>query len=238
MAALNQPYYGGQITATDANDPRMRLINLVHPGSRVLEIGCGSGPIISYLARVKHCQTLAVEPDPVMAADARALGVTVLQGSVDDPALRATLATHGPYDAIILADVLEHLPDPWATLAAIRPWLAVDGAVLASVPNVAHWSIRLALLLGRWDYTEGYLMDRTHLRWFTRRTLHQLFADAGYRVTDSQVRWAALPGDRIWRRLIPGRTGLYRALAARWPGLFGYQFVVRAQIDRSHDHVA
>ncbi|MGB8643940.1 MAG: class I SAM-dependent methyltransferase [Anaerolineae bacterium] len=229
MAELNQPHYGGVIDPNDANDPRSRIVRLVAPGSAALEIGCGSGTIISYLARAKGCRTLAVEPDPVMADETRALGVEVLQGAIDDAAMQEQLAARAPFDAIILADVLEHLRDPWAVLAAVRPWLAPGGAVLASVPNVAHWSMRLMLLRGQWNYTDGYLMDRTHLRWFTRRTLHALFTSTGYRVVDSQVRWAALPGDRLWRRVIPGRTRLYGALAALSPTLFGYQFVIRAE---------
>lgn len=230
MASLNTPHYGGVIDLNDANDPRTRIVNLVSAGSKALEIGCGSGTIIGYLAQAKHCQALAVEPDAAMAAETRRLGVEVLQVRIEDPQLQDALVARAPFDAIIFADVLEHLRDPWTTLSTVRPWLAYGGAVLASAPNVAYWTIRWALLRGHWDYTQGYLMDSTHLRWFTRRTLHQLFTDTGYRITNSQVRWAALPGDRLWRRLIPGRTRLYVALVNRWPGLFGYQFIIRAEL--------
>ncbi len=224
------PHYGGVIDLSDVNDPRTRIVNQVRDASRVLEIGCGSGTISAYLAHVKRCRTLALELDHGMAGEARARGIAMLQGSVDDPAIQSALAAAAPFDAILFADVLEHLRDPWNILRVVRPWLADGGAVLASVPNVAYWSIRLALLRGGWNYTDGYLMDRTHLHWFTQRALRQLFTDTGYRVVDWQVRWAALPGDRLWRLLIPFRTRSYAALAARLPGLFGYQFVVRAEV--------
>lgn len=230
MAELTAPHYGGVIDLNDGNDPRTRIVNLVRAESRVLEIGCGSGTIIGHLARAKQCRALAVEPDARMADEARTQDIEVIQGSIEDRTVRELLAARAPFDAIIFADVLEHLRDPWTILRAARPWLAENGVVLASVPNVAHWSIRLALLAGRWNYTDGYLMDRTHLRWFTQKTLRQLFIETGYRVTDWQVRWAALPGDRVWRRVIPFRTRFYSTLAIRLPGLFGYQFVVRANV--------
>ena len=227
MDVLDNLHYGGTIDMSDINDPRTRIVNLVTPGSRVLEVGCGSGTIIGHLRRQMQCQTLAVELNAIMAAETRALGVEVIQAPIDEPQAQRTLLERRPYDAIIFADVLEHLPDPWTILAIARAWLSDGGRVIASVPNVAHWRIRLALLRGHWDYTDGYLMDRTHLRWFTQRTLRQLFTDSGYRILDFQVRWAAFPADRIWW-LIPGRTRLYAGLANHWPGLFGYQFIVSA----------
>jgi methionine biosynthesis protein MetW len=229
MAEVKQTYYGGVIDLRDANDPRSRIVNLTPAGTRVLEVGCGSGTIIAYLAREKGCRALAVEPDPLMAAEARKQGVKVVAGRVENEAVRQELQAKGPFDVIILADVLEHLVDPWSTLRQLASLLAPEGIVLASVPNVAHWTLRWQLLRGRWDYTGGFLMDQTHLRWFTKETLRDLFHESGYRIEELQVRWAPLPGDRLWRRLLPGRNNLYAALAGRWPALFGYQFVIRAR---------
>jgi hypothetical protein len=127
-----------------------------------------------------------------------------------------------------MADVVEHLRHPASVLAAARAWLKPDGRVLASVPNVAYWRVRLMLLAGRWQYTDGYIMDRSHITWFTRASVVRLFQDAGYVVTEIQDRWAPLPGERIWRRLFPARHRLYAWLVSRWPGLLAYQFVIRA----------
>ena len=87
----------------------------------------------------------------------------------------------GAYDAILFLDVLEHLRDPDGVLRAARDWLRPGGRVLCSLPNVAHWRVRLALARGRFDYTENGLMDATHLRWFTRRTARELLTRAGLR---------------------------------------------------------
>ena len=229
MAMTETPFYTGRIDPNDVNDPRSRIVNLTPPASYVLEVGCGAGSIIGHLATAKGCRTLAVEPDARMAAAARAAGIEVIEGEIDDPTIQSSLAARGPFDVIIFADVLEHLVDPWQVLGVVRDWLTPGGSVLASIPNVAHWSIRLQLLRGQWNYTHGYLMDSTHLRWFTLETARQLFTSTGYRVDDLQVRWAPLPGDRLWRRLFPQRAVFYEALARRVPGLFGYQFVVQAR---------
>jgi methionine biosynthesis protein MetW len=227
MAALNAPRYGGTLDPNDPNDPRALIVNLTRAESRVLEVGCGSGTISAYLRQVKHCDVLAVEPDAAMAAAARAQGIEVMQANVQDPATRDALAAGAPFDAIIFADVLEHLRDPWSALTAARAWLARAGVVLVSLPKVAHWTIRARLLCGRFDYTDGFLMDRTHLRFFTRSSARAMFAVSGYRIEDERVRWAPLPGDRLWRRAPMLRNAFNGLLARVAPGLYGYQFVFK-----------
>ncbi len=226
MAELNQLHYGGVIRLEDANDPRTRIVKWVPPECYVLEVGCGSGTIIGFL-KSRGCRTLAVEPDAAMAQQAEALGVEVLKGSVEDPALQEVLARRGPYDVIIFADVLEHLRDPWGVLKSARAWLASEGFILVSLPNVAHWTIRLSLLAGRFDYTDGFLMDRTHLRFFTLSGARQLFEQCGYAIQAEQVRWAPFPGDRVWRRNPTFRNTMNEMLARWMPGLYGYQFVFK-----------
>ena len=74
-----------------------------------------------------------------------------------------------------MGDVLEHLKDPWAILGNIKENLKPDGYVVASIPNIAHGAIRLALLEGRFDYTSLGILDDTHLRFFTRESIFELF---------------------------------------------------------------
>lgn len=221
------PHYGGTIDLEDSNDPRTRIVNWVPDGSYVLEVGCGSGTIIGHLAHVKACRALAVEPDAVMAQEARSTGVEVLQGKVDSPVVRQALVQRAPFDVIIFADVLEHLADPWQVLRNMGGVLLPDGCILVSLPNVAHWTVRLSLLAGRFEYTDGFLLDRTHLRFFTLATARRLFVDSGYGIEGMQVRWAPLPGDRLWRRLPLVRNSVNEWLARTVPGLYGYQFVFK-----------
>ena len=97
---------------------------------------------------------------------------------------------------------------PGKCCGRLHPLLVPGGHVLLSLPNVAHWTARLNLLRGRFDYTDGYLMDRTHLRWFTFRTAQELAEQAGYRVAD--------------------QAAVFKPRFARfWPSLNGYQIVLK-----------
>jgi Methyltransferase domain len=131
------------------------------------------------------------------------------------------------FHVITFGDVLEHLIDPVGVLVRAKGVLHPNGCVVASVPNIGHSSIRLALLRGRFEYTDKGLLDRTHLRFFTAESLAGLFEDAGYEV-------------RTWRRIIldPFATEVdvreedypsWLAQAARGdPHGITFQFVVRA----------
>ena len=93
-----------------------------------------------------------------------------------------------PFDVIIFGDVLEHLVDPWKLLEKLRKLMAVNGACIACIPNIGHWSIHKQLLSGRWDYADAGLLDRTHLRFFTQATMREMFTGAGFSVVKCQPR--------------------------------------------------
>lgn len=140
------------------------------------------------------------------------------------------LIHQAPFDVVLLADVLEHLPDPAATLAWAVGLLAVGGRVLVSVPNVAFLSVRLALLVGRFQYQARGILDRTHLRFYTRRSLLQEMRSAG--LQPQRVLGVPPPLPLVFPATArwPGRVLLEAAaFAARLrPQLFAYQFVVEA----------
>ena len=128
----------------------------------------------------------------------------------------------GSFDVVLLGDVIEHLRDPAATLARLRPLLRPGGRVVLSTPNVANWAIRLSLLSGRWRYTDRGILDRSHTHLFTRATLAETLEQAGYRVEriDFSV---PVPGDSDLL------DGVGRAFGRLRPSLFAYQFVAVAQ---------
>jgi len=88
----------------------------------------------------------------------------------------------GSFDCIVLADVLEHLRDPWSLLTRLQPYLADDGTVVASIPNVGHYPIILGLVRHRWRYTPEGVLDRTHLRFFTLETIRDMFTRSGFHI--------------------------------------------------------
>lgn len=116
-----------------------------------------------------------------------------------------------PFDLVVFNDVLEHMVDPWEALRTTRALMTDTGHVVAAIPNVGHITVIEGLLRGRWDYAESGVMDRTHLRWFTREIIIKMFEDAGFQVI-SCVGINRIRGLR--RRSTPWRMRL-RLLAAR-----------------------
>lgn len=232
LSALPDPLrYDGH--PLDPAEAAGMIAAMVQPGAKVLDIGCGTGAISKFLMDTRGVQLQGIEPDPQRVALARERGVNVTQGFFDEK----TIESLGKFDVVVFADVLEHLPDPSAALRLACNVLKPDGAVVATIPNIAHWSVRLDLLWGRFDYQPYGIMDATHLRWFTEKTVRALFTMSGYQVED--IRHTAgvlLPAynDIPWRYFRPRRyrKPVVRFLARKLPRLFGCQHVVRATLKK------
>jgi SAM-dependent methyltransferase len=93
------------------------------------------------------------------------------------------------FDVVICGDVLEHLADPWRALRRLSALLAPDGVVIASIPNIQNYRVIRGLLRGRWDYRERGLLDFGHLRFFTWRSIVQLFDQAGLEIIEARAGW-------------------------------------------------
>jgi SAM-dependent methyltransferase len=192
-------------------------------GRRALEIGAADGALAEQLT-AQGWEVTAVERDPALAALARGRCREVVVADLE----RGLPALGGPYDAAIYGDVLVHLSDPLRALRGLNRALVPEALVIVAVPNVAHVWVRLSLLLGRFEYGERGILDRAHLRFFTRRSFLVLLAGAGLRVHELLAAPAPLP------RLVPERlhgralrvTHAVSAVAARcWAGGLAYEFV-------------
>ncbi|MGM9479998.1 class I SAM-dependent methyltransferase [Roseateles sp. NT4] len=174
---------------------------------RVLEIGCSEGRFMAGLkAERAGIYAVGIEPFP----DAAGLAAGIFDRLVQAPVEAALDELEGeePFDCVVANDVLEHLVDPWNVLQRIRRHLAPNGCVVASLPNIRHWPTLNALFLGgRWDYTESGVLDRTHLRFFTEKSLPELFERAGLRVTTcAGINAGELPWKiALLNRLLAGR---------------------------------
>jgi SAM-dependent methyltransferase len=170
--------YQFEVDLADPNNAHSVLHRLVcecgSTSMSILEVGCSSGYVGATFVKKGHRVT-GIEPDPAAAEAARAVLHEVHCEGITDFLGRAPLHQ---YDAILFGDVLEHLPDPADTLRQCRALLAPDGVIAASVPCATHGSIRAMLLEGRWDYGDYGLLDRTHLRFFSRSGVQELFASA------------------------------------------------------------
>jgi SAM-dependent methyltransferase len=195
---------------------------------RVLDVGCGTGAVTLIANQDRGNSVLVIEPDPERAAVARSRGLTVHNGLLDE----AFLAEHGGFDVVMSSDVIEHTAAPAEFLQMMARALRPGGLLLISVPNVAHWSVRLNLLFGRFDYEPTGIMDATHLRWFTARTIADLVDSTGFEILEMrQTAGSEMPFyERGPLKRIPRRRRLVQTLSRTLPRLFGVQHVVKARL--------
>lgn len=168
------------------------LAGLVSPGARVLDLGTGSGALGKYLRQHAHCTVDGVTINEQEAALARPHYRRVEVADLDHPQWIAAFAGEH-YDFIICADVLEHLKQPETALQACRQLLAPGGRVLISIPNAAYCGLVAELMQGDFAYRQEGLLDRTHLRFFTRRSLKRFLGEHGWEVESLQTIDRALP---------------------------------------------
>ncbi len=166
--------------------PREDVAALVPPGARrILDVGCGFGALGRLLASQGERVLHGIERNPQAAEHLQGVYQRYVIGDGD---AGLDELRDERYDCIVFADVLEHLVDPWSALRKARALLASGGAVVASLPNVRNLAVIVNLLLrGRWRYEDSGLLDRTHLRFFTRAEIHELYASAGLAIERVEV---------------------------------------------------
>lgn len=194
----------------------------------VLDLGCGDGLVAEELKsqaarrRITGVDTLA-SPSRRQALD------EYITHDLDQPPESLIPKLGGArYDTVLLLDTLEHLKSPEKLLTASSELLKPGGRVIVSVPNVANFYVRLNLLAGRFNYQSRGILDRTHLRFFTRRTAREMIAASGYRILKERA--TAIPAEAAVglepSNFLARSMNAIAALAARIrPTLFGYQFL-------------
>lgn len=165
------------------------LLALMPPGAgRVVEVGCMHGALAQAFRRINPAvHFTGIDIDPAYAAVAAAACDRALAGDIecfDHTALDALF----PSDCWVFGDCLEHLRDPWRIVREVRQRISANGCLVACVPNAQHWSVQMRLATGLFRYQDSGLLDRTHVRWFTRVTLVELFTQAGWRIEAALAR--------------------------------------------------
>jgi methionine biosynthesis protein MetW len=207
-----RPVYGALADRYGLAASHRLIVAAVPPASRVLDVGCASGHLAAALVATRGCAVIGIEADARAAAEARERGIEVREQDIE----RTSLEAEG-FDCVVFADVLEHLRDPVAVLREARP----AGRAIVSVPNIAHWTGRRALLRGRFPREDFGLFDRTHLHFFTRSTARDLAREAGFAVAGERFAAAPIPLQARFPAL-----GCYADRATRWrPEWFALQIV-------------
>jgi len=214
-------------------DAHSVLMRLVPRGSRVLELGCASGYLSGYMEQALGCRVTGLDADPAATAIAAQRCSEVYTADLDAPEGLTPARASAPYDVLFAAAVLEHLKQPERLLCEAAALLKPGGLAIVSLPNVAHWAIRLRLLRGRFDYTDYGVMDRTHCRLYTVDTGRALLEGQGYRVEQLRIAGSALQnllaplarhaGRPEPRPILPGLLAYELIYAARPPQHQGQQ---------------
>jgi 2-polyprenyl-3-methyl-5-hydroxy-6-metoxy-1,4-benzoquinol methylase len=173
---------------------------------RILDVGCGQGKFGELLKQSRSIEVWGIEPVAAAAAEAATKLDHVIEGMFIP---EADLPSEN-FDAIFFNDVLEHLFDPAAALQLARKLLKPDGVVIASIPNIRHFLTMWELIVRReWHYGDSGILDRTHLRFFTKKSIIALFADCGFnveRIEGINSHWGGTPRKWLSYKIINGLT--------------------------------
>jgi GT2 family glycosyltransferase/2-polyprenyl-3-methyl-5-hydroxy-6-metoxy-1,4-benzoquinol methylase len=176
--------YDSPLDLANSNDPRTLALQLTGSNKNVLELGPATGRV----TRVLHdrgCRVVAIERDATMAANLEPYCSRVIVGDIEALSLEKSFGEER-FDVIVAGDFLEHLARPHKVLQNLKKYLSEDGYIVASIPNIAHGSVRLSLLNGKFEYKGIGILDHTHLRFFTYDSILRLFVDEGFVVVDVQ----------------------------------------------------
>ena len=176
---------------------------------RVLELGCASGAFgAALMQRFPGATVVGIEAGRAAAEKARTRLDRVIHARLEDVAFAGEGLRPGEFDTVIAADILEHLANPWDLLVRLRPFLAPNGQIVASIPNIRNLTVVSSLLLGgRFDYDERGLLDITHLRFFTLDGIKRMFRETGYVL------------ERDMAIILPALRDVYRTYQGRGPAM-------------------
>jgi 2-polyprenyl-3-methyl-5-hydroxy-6-metoxy-1,4-benzoquinol methylase len=165
----------------DEHQSLQKIIDLVGLKKNVVDFGCASGYLAEFLLE-KDCSVTGIDINEKAAKLAQNYCRRVIVADLDHQPLSHLFNEEQLFDVAVFGDVLEHLRNPWTILRETLGLLNSQGYVIASIPNIAHGAIRLALLAGNFDYQQMGILDNTHLRFFTYKSVIELFETSGYTI--------------------------------------------------------
>ncbi len=202
---------------------------LVGTGQRVLEVGCGDGSFGRALVNASN-SVIGVDIEPKVPDDAGYQDV--FRTNLEQGLGSLSRSANGQFGRILLLDRLEHLRDPAGLLEDCRRLLDARGKLIVSVPNAVNVTVRLMVLFGNFRYADRGILDWSHLRFFTRKSIRTVLEQSGFRI--SAIHYTLIPLERLipvrpTNRILRFANGLLRAATGVLPGLLAYEIVVVAE---------
>ena len=182
------------------NSDLLKLIPI--QSKKLIEVGCSSGALAREFKKISaNCYWLGIEIDPMYAELAKRHCDESMVLNIENASENFWKETKNA-DCWIFGDTLEHLKDPWSTLKLIRENISPEGAVVACIPNAQHWSIQAKISIGDFRYESSGLLDKTHLRWFTRQTIIEMLDQSGFQIEAGMPRIFNEPSREVFLPII------------------------------------
>ena len=188
---------------------RHELIQMVEgSGNKILDIGCGDGQtglVLKESGKAREVVGIELNEDAAKRAEGRL--DKVIHGDVE----KITLSIQPEYfDYIILGDVVEHLIDPWRMIKQLSQFLTREGFLIASIPNIGYWRVLKDLILfDKWEYQKEGILDKGHLRFFTKKSMVEMMGEAGFEVESIKARRSLGTKARLFNLLTLGMFRKY-----------------------------
>jgi 2-polyprenyl-3-methyl-5-hydroxy-6-metoxy-1,4-benzoquinol methylase len=218
-----------QTPATDIYNQQVFDL-LAHNLTKIVEVGTGSGALCKAYKLVNPgIQYIGVEIDQAYSDLSKRYCDRVYLENFESPSAEL-MSEIGSAQALIFSDVLEHMYDPWKCLRHLSQTVSDDCLVIASIPNIQHWSIQVRLLNGDFEYASTGLLDQTHIRFFTRKTMETLFEKNGFKIQSMTPRIFDFPNQDVYLKWISDnavKVNLDPTMAMNDAAVF--QFVIGAQ---------
>lgn len=206
-----------------------KLAEYVPVNKKILDIGCATGNMGKYLIEQKNATVFGLD----ISSKAIEQASKVLNKAVCINVEKKDIPFKELFDVILFGDVLEHLYDPAGILNKVKRNLKKNGLVICSIPNIANVEIRLRLLLGNFDYADFGILDRSHIRFFTLKTIKQIFQKTGYKIKKiDYFPFSFILFKEKYAKKYPFMRKIKYMLASIYPPLFASTFIIVAKRER------
>lgn len=220
---LNQPLYEDKLMPGSSHRVIIGKITDSAEIKKILDIGIGAG-ILGRWFSSKDYEICGIEPNPIWAREAKEYYKDIFIGTLEE----TPTDFFQDVDVVVCGDVLEHMADPKSTLKMVVSIHKKGTVFIISVPNIANIWVRLNLLFGKFDYTERGILDKTHIKFFTKKSLKSMLEESG--LDNIEIIPTPIPLDLVNIFFKTSKLGqliylLLLWMTKRFPTLLGYQFV-------------